>query len=246
MIEVRPVTGLPEIGPGDRLGEMIAERGRPLDGDVVVVSQKAVSKAEGLIRTLSEVRPSPRARELATRLDRDPRFVELVLADTRRVVRATSRALIVETRSGLICANAGIDASNVPGNDSVVLLPRDPDASARKLRAAISAASQSSPAVIIADSFGRPWRLGQTDIAIGCAGIVPFDDWRGRADRDGAELEATVIATADEAAAAASLARDKASGEPAAIITGLARHVGLDAGPGAAALRRSPAEDLFR
>ena len=154
--------------------------------------------------------------------------------------------LIVETRSGLVCANAGIDASNVPGTERVALLPEDPDASARRLRAEILAASGAAPAVVIADSFGRPWRLGQTDVAIGCAGLVPLDDWRGRRDREGRELAATAMAIADEAAAAADLARDKASGAPAAVISGLGRHVTPDDGPGAAALRRAEADDLFR
>ncbi len=162
------------------------------------------------------------------------------------MIRAERGVLIVETRNGLICANAGVDSSNVPGDERVTLLPEDPDVSARGLRAEIRAASGGSPAVVIADSFGRPWRLGQTDVAIGCAGLAPIDDWAGRRDRDGRELEATAIAVADEAAAAADLARDKASGDPAAVIAGLARFVSGDDGPGAAALRRTEAEDLFR
>ena len=246
MIEVRPVAGLPEITRGAPLGRMIAEAASPAAGEVVVVSQKAVSKAEGRIVELATVDPGARARELAARVGKDPRLVELVLHEARAVIRATGGVLIVETHSGLVCANGGIDSSNVPGEDAVTLLPADPDASARRLRAEIRAAAGVAPAVLIADSFGRPWRLGQVDVAIGCAGLEPLDDWRGRPDRDGRALAATAIAIADEAAAAASLARDKASGAPAAVIHGLARHVSDGDGPGATALRRAEAEDLFR
>ena len=184
--------------------------------------------------------------ELSARLDKDPRLVQLILDESVRVLRAERGVLIVETRSGLVCANAGVDTSNVPGDEHVSLLPEDADASARRLRAEILAVSRSDPAVVIADSFGRPWRLGQTDVAIGCAGLAPLDDWRGRRDREGRELAATAVAIADEAAAAADLTRDKASGAPAAVISGLARHVTPDDGPGAAALRRAEADDLFR
>ena len=246
MIEVRPVTGLPEIVPGAALGALLAEAASPAPGEVVVVSQKAVSKAEGRIVELAAVEPGERARELATRAGKDPRLVELVLREARAVIRAAGGVLIVETHSGLVCANAGIDSSNVPGDEAVTLLPADPDASARRLRAEIRAAADVAPAVLIADSFGRPWRLGQVDVAIGCAGLEPLDDWRGRPDRDGRALAATAIAIADEAAAAASLTRDKASGAPAAVIRGLARHVTAGDGPGAAALRRAAADDLFR
>ena len=183
-IELLPVPGLPEIGPGDRLGELIAAVAELRDGDIVVIAQKIVSKAEGRQRRLVDVAPSPRAREIAAGLGKDPRLVELILGETREIVR-DERVLIVETVSGLVCANAGIDSSNVPGDDEVLLLPADPDDSARRLRAEIAAASGCRPAVIVADSFGRPWRIGQTDVAIGCAGIDPLDDWRGRSDRDG-------------------------------------------------------------
>ena len=246
MIEVRPVSGLGEIEPGDPLGELLARAAEPASDEVLVVSQKAVSKAEGRLRRLSEVEPGRRARELAAELGKDPRLVELVLSESRAVIRARRGVLIVETHSGLICANAGIDSSNVPGEDTVALLPADPDASARRLRREIAAAAGTRPAVVIADSFGRPWRLGQTDVAIGCAGLVPVDDWRGRADREGRELRATAIAIADEVAAAASLARDKTAGAPAAVVSGLGRFVTREDGPGAAALRRPEDEDLFR
>jgi coenzyme F420-0:L-glutamate ligase/coenzyme F420-1:gamma-L-glutamate ligase len=246
VIAIRPVEGLPEIEAGVALGTRLAAAAEPGPEEVVVVSQKAVSKAEGRIRDLSTVEPGVRALELARELGKDPRLLELILEESVRVVRAERGVLIVETRSGLICANAGVDASNVPGAERVALLPEDPDASARRLRAEIRAASGAAPAVVIADSFGRPWRLGQTDVAIGCAGLVPLDDWRGRRDREGRALAATAVAVADEAAAAADLARDKTSGAPAAVISGLARHVTFEDGPGAAALRRAEADDLFR
>ncbi len=246
MISVRPVQGLPEIEPGVPLGTMLAQAAEPRDDEVLVVSQKVVSKAEGRVRALASVTPGERAAGLAVELDKDPRLVELILGETAAVIRAEGGVLIVETTSGLICANAGIDSSNAPDEDVVVLLPVDPDASARSLRAEIRKASGRRPAVVVADSFGRPWRVGQTDVAIGCAGLAPLDDWRGRRDRSGRELAATQIAIADEVAAAASLARDKASSEPAAIVAGLGRHVTADDGPGAAALRRAADADLFR
>jgi len=161
-------------------------------------------------------------------------------------VRAEQGVLIVETNSGWICANAGIDASNVVGADAVVLLPADPDASARRIRGGLRKAAGVAPAVVISDSFGRPWRLGQTDVAIGCAGLLPLHDWRGRADRDGRALAATVIAVADQLAAAADLTRDKTSGSPVVRIRGAAQLVSEEDGPGAAALQRPAGEDLFR
>ena len=244
-VELLPVPGLPEIGPGDRLGELIAAAAELRDGDVVVIAQKIVSKAEGRQRRLADVAPSPRARELAAGLDKDPRLVELILGETRAIVR-DERVLIVETASGLVCANAGIDSSNVPGADEVLLLPADPDNSARRLRAEVAAASGCRVAVIVADSFGRPWRIGQTDVAIGCAGIDPLDDWRGRSDRHGRQLVATEVALADELAAAADLVRDKAAGVPVTVARGRSDLVTAADGPGAAALRRDRADDLFR
>lgn len=210
-----------------------------------MVSQKAVSKAEGRIVALAGVEPGAEARELARRLDKDPALVELVLRESESVVRAERGVLITRTRTGLVCANAGVDSSNLSAAGTVSLLPEDPDASARRLREEIAAASGTRPAVIVADSFGRPWRLGQTDVAIGCAGLTPLDDWRGRRDRAGIELAATEIAIADEIAAAADLARDKASGAPAVLVRGLGDHLTPQDGPGAAALRRPSADDLF-
>jgi coenzyme F420-0:L-glutamate ligase / coenzyme F420-1:gamma-L-glutamate ligase len=246
VIRIRPLEGLPEIGPGDDLGAMLSAAAAPAADEIVVVAQKAVSKAEGRLRDLRAIHPSPRALELAADLGKDPRLVELILGESSRIVRADRGVLITETRGGLVCANAGIDSSNVPGDEQVALLPEDADASARRLRSEIRANGGAAPAVVVADSFGRPWRLGQTDVAIGCAGLIVLDDWRGRADREGRELRATAIAIADEAAAAADLARDKASGVPAAVIAGLGRHVTPEDGPGAAALRRAEADDLFR
>lgn len=250
-VEVIPVEGLPEIGAGDPLGRLIAravddagDEIRP--NDVIVVSQKAVSKAEGRIAELAEVEPGERARELGARLGKDPRLVELILRESTEVVRAERDVLIVEGRDGWISANAGIDASNVPGADRLTLLPVDADESARRLRAEVRETMGASPGVVIADSFGRPWRMGQTDVAIGCAGIAPLDDWRGRRDRDGGELVATVIAVADELAAAADLVRGKDEGVPVAIVRGVERFVTVEAGPGAGALRRPRDEDLFR
>ena len=244
-VAVLPVAGLPEVRAGDELGAMIAAAAELADGDIVVVAQKVVSKAEGRQRRLAEVEPGPRASELAASLGKDPRLVELILAETERIVRS-ERVLIVETRSGLICANAGIDSSNVGGDDEVLLLPADPDASARRLRAEIAVATGRRIAVVVSDSFGRPWRVGQTEVAIGCAGIDPVDDWRGRSDRDGRELAAPEIAVADQLAAAADLVRDKAAGIPAAIVRGRAELVTADDGPGARALQRAREEDLFR
>jgi coenzyme F420-0:L-glutamate ligase / coenzyme F420-1:gamma-L-glutamate ligase len=244
-LRIRPVLGLPELRSGDELGRVIADAGSPGHDEIVVISQKVVSKVEGRVRKLSEIEPGAEARELAERLDKDPALVELVLAESERVVRAERGILITETRSGWICANAGIDTSNLP-EGQVSLLPEDADGSARRIRSEIAAASGSSPAVVIADSFGRPWRMGQADIAIGCAGLAPLQDWRGQRDREGKELSATVIAVADELASAADLIREKDSGVPAAIVTGRGELVTRDDGPGAAELRRPPQDDLFR
>jgi len=246
MIEIRPITGLPEIRSGDPLGELLAAAACPEDGDVLVVSQKVVSKAEGRVRRLADVRPGERALELAEQINKDPALVQLALDESLTVIRAVAGVLITETSSGWICANAGIDASNVAEEGTVTLLPLDADASARRLRAEVRDACGGSPAVVIADSFGRPWRLGQSEVAIGCAGIDPLDDWRGRADRAGRKLAATEIALVDELAAAADLARDKDSGAPAVVIRGLDRHVRPDDGPGAVAIQRPAPDDLFR
>ena len=250
-IEIVALAELPEVGEGERIGGLVAQAaeraGQRLGaGDVVIVSQKIVSKAEGRIRELAAVEPGDEAVDLARELGKDARLVQLVLDESRTVLRAERGVLIVETRGGWICANAGIDASNIPGAQRVSLLPEDADASARRIRSEIREAVAVAPAVVIADSFGRPWRRGQADVAIGCAGLVALDDWRGRGDHDGRELTATLVAVADEAAAAADLVRDKDAGAPVAVARGLDRFVTPDDGPGAAALRRPEAEDLFR
>jgi coenzyme F420-0:L-glutamate ligase / coenzyme F420-1:gamma-L-glutamate ligase len=245
-LRVRAVTGLPEFVEGMPVGEPIAARAEIEDGDVVVISQKIVSKAEGRARKLSSVLPGAGARKLAAVLGKEPALVELILAESSEVLRAERGVLIVETVHGFVCANAGIDSSNLSEPDTVCLLPEDPDASARRIRAEIATAAAARVGVVVSDSFGRAWRLGQAEVAIGCAGLVPLDDWRGRHDAAGRRLEATLIAIADQAASAADLVRDKDSGIPAAIVSGLGRHVGAEDGPGAAALRRPREEDLFR
>lgn len=245
-LEVSSVEDLPEFTEGMEIGAEIAARAEVFDGDVVVVSQKIVSKAEGRIRRLSSAIPGSEARRLGAILGREPALVELILAESREVLRAERDVLITETHHGFVCANAGVDSSNLPEDGTVSLLPEDPDASARRIRSEIKAEAGATPAVIVSDSFGRAWRLGQVEVAIGCAGLAPFDDWRGRADASGRELEATLIAIADQAAAAADLVRNKVNRIPAAIVRGLDRYVSPEDGPGAAALRRPADEDLFR
>jgi len=235
------VGGLPEVRPGDDLAAVLAEAASPQSGDVLVVAHKVVSKAEGRLRELAAVDPGPRARKLAAEHGKDPRLVQTVLDETATLLRAERGVLICETHHGLICANAGVDQSNAPEGHAV-LLPEDPDRSARSIRAQLPG----RPAVVISDSFGRAWRLGQVDVAIGAAGLVPLDDWRGRPDAHGRELRATAPAIADAVAAAAELARRKDAGEPAVLVRGLDHLVTDDDGPGAAALRRPVNQDLFR
>ncbi len=243
MIAIMAVEGLPEVAEGTNLGAMIAAAADIQPGDIVVVSQKVVSKAERRVRRLADVAVGESAAELAAKLDREPALIELILKESNRIVRATPEVLITETVGGWVCANAGIDSSNMIDEGTVTLLPLDADESARRIRGGLGSPH---PAVVIADSFGRPWRLGQADVAIGAAGLTPLDDWRGRGDRAGRELNATVIAVADEVAAAADLARDKLSGTPVVVIRGLERYVTPGDGPGAAALRRAAGDDLFR
>jgi coenzyme F420-0:L-glutamate ligase / coenzyme F420-1:gamma-L-glutamate ligase len=242
-LHVIPVPGLPELSAGMSIGAEIGACAEPLEGDVVVVSQKIVSKAEGRVRKLSSVIPSAEAQHLAAVLGKEPALVELILGESREVLRAERGVLIVETHHGFVCANAGIDTSNLPEPGTVCLLPEDPDASARRIKAELE---REAIAVVISDSFGRAWRLGQVEVAIGCAGLAPLDDWRGRTDTSGRELEATEIAIADEAAAAADLVRDKTSRVPVVIVRGLEHHVIANDGPGAKTLRRPRSDDLFR
>ena len=205
----------------------------------MVVSHKVVSKAEGRVVDLSSIEPGEEARALGKD---DPRVAQAILDESAAVVAAREGVVICETRHGFVCANAGVDQSNVPGDDSAVLLPLDPDASARELRARLPA----RPGVIISDTFGRAWRIGQVEVAIGIAGVQPVDDWRGRRDAEGRELAATQLAVADAIAAASELARAKDSREPVVIVSGLGRFITDDDGPGAAALLRARSDDLFR
>jgi coenzyme F420-0:L-glutamate ligase/coenzyme F420-1:gamma-L-glutamate ligase len=248
-LEAVPLPGVPEIEPGDDLGELIVAAAARASmgissGDVLVVAQKAVSKAEGRLRALGQVDPSERARTLAVELDKDPRLVQLVLDESSEVLRAERGVLITRTRQGHVCANAGIDSSNVPG-DLVSLLPEDPDRSARRIRDELRRRLGEPPAIVISDSFGRAWRLGQVEVAIGCAGLRPLEDSRGRRDALGNELKATLPAIADEAAAAAGLVRLKEGREAVVVIRGLERYVLESDGPGAAALLRARQDDLF-
>jgi coenzyme F420-0:L-glutamate ligase/coenzyme F420-1:gamma-L-glutamate ligase len=213
---------------------------------VLVIAHKVVSKAEGRVRSLEEISPGERALELAAEHGKDARLVQAVLDESAELLRAHEGVFICATHHGFVCANAGVDRSNASRPGELVLLPVDPDESARALRAGIAAALGVRPAVVISDSFGRPWRLGQTDVAIGAAGLTVLDDWTGRPDAYGRDLRVTSIAIADAAAAAADLARAKDARRPAVLVRGLARYVTADDGPGAAALRRAPEQDLFR
>lgn len=243
-VRARPLPGIPDIRPGDDLAALLAAARDAAfsPGEVLVVAHKIVSKAEGALRRLDAVRVGPHARELAARLGKDARHVQVVLDESSEVLRAERGVLICRTRHGFVCANAGVDASNAPAEGVLVTLPGDPDASARALRAALPG----RPAIVIGDSFGRAWRQGQCDVAIGIAGLAALEDWRGRRDAAGHELHATWIAVADQAAAAADLTRDKDARLPAVVVTGLERHVTPDDGPGAAALVRPAGDDLFR
>jgi coenzyme F420-0:L-glutamate ligase/coenzyme F420-1:gamma-L-glutamate ligase len=298
MLSAVALDGIPEVAVGDDLGALIVgalgearvglggEPGvlgrEPLrQTDVLVIAHKVVSKSEGRIRRLAEVEPGSRARELARRVGKDPRHVQVILDESAEVLRARNGVLICVTHHGFVCANAGVDASNVggagrpvtredrpvaandaltpgegrpaaredtpaPGGDAVVLLPIDPDASARRIRARIGELTGARPGVVITDSFGRAWRIGQCDVAIGCAGIEPVEDWRGRADAYGRKLEATVIAVADQLAATADLIRGKNLSQPIILIKGAARHTTAEDGPGARSLLRASEHDLFR
>jgi coenzyme F420-0:L-glutamate ligase / coenzyme F420-1:gamma-L-glutamate ligase len=248
-LSITALPPLPAIRPGDDLAGLVAAAA-PADlddGDVLVLAHKVVSKAEGRVRRLEEIEPSERASLMAEEHGKDPRVVQAVLDESAQVLRAVGGTLVCVTHHGFVCANAGVDQSNAsaPGSE-LLLLPEDPDRSAARLRAGIVDGLGIRPAVVIADSFGRAWRLGQTDVAIGVAGLVPLDQWIGRPDGFGRELRVTSIAVADAVAAAADLARAKDSMEPVVLVRGLERFVTREDGPGAAALRRPPEEDLFR
>jgi coenzyme F420-0:L-glutamate ligase/coenzyme F420-1:gamma-L-glutamate ligase len=250
-LHIFAVPGIPDITPGADLGELIADAaarsGRPIEaGDVVVVAQKIVSKAEGALVRLDEIVPSRAAEEWASANERDPKVIEVVLRESKRIVRMEHGVLIAETHHGFVCANAGVDASNVePGY--VTVLPRDPDASAERLRDGLWSASLSGErraiAVIISDTFGRPWREGVVNVAIGVAGLRPLIDYRGCRDPYGRELHSTVIAVADELASAAEIVMRKTSRMPVVIVRGAAEWLGEGS---AAELVRPASRDLFR
>jgi coenzyme F420-0:L-glutamate ligase/coenzyme F420-1:gamma-L-glutamate ligase len=241
-LQVTGVAGLPEVRPGDDLAALIGAAAELEDGDVLVVAQKVVSKAEGRIRLLADVQPGERARRYAQELQADPRVVQVILGESVRVVR-DERVLIVETRHGFVCANAGVDHSNVPGEDAVTLLPEDPDASAAGLREGLQKLTGRTLAVIVADTFGRPWRMGIVNVALGVAGAPALVDYRGRPDDFGKELTATVVAVADEIACAAELVMGKSERVPVAVVRGYRPQA--PAGNGQDLVR--PAElDLFR
>ena len=244
-IRLLPIRGLPEVRPGDDLAALLtaaaADEGIALSGGVLVVAQKIVSKAEGRLVALADIEPSDEARRIAAEGEKDPRHMEIVLRETVRIVRQSERVLICETRHGFVCANAGVDLSNAPGEDIAVLLPEDPDASARRLRDALRE-GDAPLGVIVSDTFGRPWREGLVDVALGSAGFAPMADQRGSRDRTGRELLVTTMATADQLAAAAGLLMEKAAGVPAVFVEGVA----LEGDGALRDLLRDPATDLFR
>jgi coenzyme F420-0:L-glutamate ligase/coenzyme F420-1:gamma-L-glutamate ligase len=244
-LEVLPVEGIPEVQPGDDLSELISQNaGEDLRaGDILIVTHKIVSKAEGRLVDLRAIEPSALAKGFAARYERDPRQIEVVLRESRRIVRMDRGLIIAETLHGFVCANAGVDVSNVPGDDRVCLLPVDPDASAARLRKVLVARTGSNLAVIVSDSFGRPWREGITNVAIGISGMDPLADYRGQRDPHGHPLEASVLAVADELAATAELVMGKTAGIPVAIVRGYPYERGSGTGRD---LLMPPERDLFR
>jgi coenzyme F420-0:L-glutamate ligase/coenzyme F420-1:gamma-L-glutamate ligase len=246
-LELIGLEAIGEVRAGDSVGQLVCDacsrQGIVLaDDDVVVVAQKIVSKAEGRIVCLDDVKPSDRAIELAEQLDKEPALVEVILGESHGVVKIGGRAMIVETHHGFVCANAGVDQSNV-GKRHVALLPKDPDGSARQIRGEIQRQTGKKPGVIVSDSFGRTWRVGTVDVAIGIAGLKPIKDERGLRDRYGYQLKAAVAAVADEIAAAAELVMGKRDGIPAVIVRGYE----LEKEEGSVKeLLRPEAEDLFR
>lgn len=242
-LEIVALSTMPEVRPGDDLASLIREAARgeqqAIDGSVVLaVAQKIVSKAEGAMVDLREIHPSALARSWAAQWDKDARLIELILTESRRIVKMDRGVIIAETRHGFVCANAGVDQSNVPRDHYATVLPNDPDASAQRLRASLDCG-----AVIITDTFGRPWREGLVDVAIGVAGIDALDDHRERTDRHGRKLTATIIAVADQLAASAGLLMRKAAGCPVALIRGFDWE---PADGSARSLLRKPEQDLFR
>lgn len=245
-IELLALTGIPRIAPGDDLAGLVWEaaqkEGIALADGVLVVCQKVVSKAEGRLVALADVVPSAEAQRIAAEDGKDPRHIEVVLRESARIVKRGHRVLICETRHGFVCANAGVDLSNAPGADVAVLLPEDPDASARRLRDALRARGAGPLAIVVSDTFGRPWREGLVDVALGSSGIAPLQDLRGKLDMVGRPLEVTTLASADQLAAAAGLLMAKDAGIPAVFVRGVA-----PVGDGTVRQTlRDPATDLFR
>ena len=242
-IEILGVDGMPEVNIGDDLGQLITSRAKLEPGDVVVVAQKVVSKSEGRLRDLATVIPGAEALRIAAQLiaAQDPRVVQVILDESVRVVRA-ERVLITETRHGFVCANGGVDHSNIPGSEIVTLLPEDPDASSERLRTRIRALSGVEVGVIISDTFGRPWRMGIVNVALGVAGLPALVDLRGGTDDVGKELHATVLAVADDIASAAGLVMGKTDRMPVVIV----RSLELDGNGRGKDLIRPANEDLFR
>jgi coenzyme F420-0:L-glutamate ligase / coenzyme F420-1:gamma-L-glutamate ligase len=249
---VQSLAGIPEVTTETDLPKVIAEALERYAikvqfGDVLVVAQKIISKREGRVIRLVEITPSAKAQELALGLEKDPRLVELVLSESTEIIRAAPGNFICRTHHGFVCANAGIDASNVGGaSNTVILLPQDPDASARKLRADLKQRFDVDAAIVISDSFGRPWRLGQVEVALGCAGIVAASDWRGLTDADDRPLVATISAHGDALASVTELVRSKNSHRPVTFIRGGGFEVTVQDGPGATSLIRPLEQDLFR
>jgi coenzyme F420-0:L-glutamate ligase/coenzyme F420-1:gamma-L-glutamate ligase len=246
-VRISPITGIKRVEHGDELGEIIvralrSNRFELVDGDIVVVTQKIVSKSEGRLAKLDEVKPSKEAAVLGAELGKDPRMVELVLRESKRVVRKGHGVLITETKHGFVCANSGIDMSNVEAGYAA-LLPLDPDASARRIRESMEKTTAKRLAVIVTDTFGRPWREGQTDLAIGCSGIVPTERLAGRKDPYGFVLKVTQPAVVDEVAGAAELVMKKLSLVPVAIVRGVKYRRGE---PGVRSMIRKSGLDLFR
>jgi coenzyme F420-0:L-glutamate ligase / coenzyme F420-1:gamma-L-glutamate ligase len=237
-LEIAALEILPEVRPGDDLAALIRPAAEIDQSIIVAVAQKIVSKSEGAIIDLRTIQPSALARSWASEWNKDARLIELILSQSRRIVKMDRGVIISETQHGFVCANAGVDQSNVPGDDFATVLPVDPDASANRLRTNLRCG-----AVIVTDTFGRPWREGLVDVAIGVAGLEPLDDHRGRADRHGRKLASTIIAVADQLAAAAGLVMRKDAGCPVALIRGFEWNA---ADGSARALLRKPEQDLFR
>ncbi len=252
-LAARSLSALPEVAASSDLGVLIADAldaerpARPLrDGQIVAIAHKVVSKAEGAVVDLRNVVPRARALGIASEQQKDPRAVQVVLDQSAEILREANGVLICRTHHGFVCANAGVDASNSADAETLIVLPRDPDASARAIRRCLQELTGAKVGVLISDSFGRAWRHGQCDVAIGCAGITPLEDWRGLTDSAGMELRATWLAIADAIASLADLARAKDSREPVVIVEGLERFVCDGEGPGALTLLRPLSEDLFR